>query len=287
LKQPSTLEYTASWEHGLVKNMGFRTSYVYRYQKNLYATTGPNVLRPPSVYNIPITRRDPGPDRVLGNADDGGKVTFYDYDPAYRGAAFVKTVTSNSPNPEKYHTMEFTVIKRASHGWQGEASFWTVKNDRWITRTFNAPQDYYFATDKTWTWAANFNVSYHLPFDVLVAASLQSKQGAKGQRTVLFATADPDGGTPISQLSTVTLRMGPYGSVQGPALNVMNLRFSKDIRVGGSRRVGLDFDIYNLLNTNAPNALVFASGPTYLYATGVNGGIIPPRVGRIGVRFAF
>jgi hypothetical protein len=287
LKEPSTLEYTASYEHPLMKNMGFRTSYVYRYQKNLYATNGPNVLRPISVYNIPITRRDPGPDRILGNSDDGGNVTFYDYDPAYKGAAFVKTVTSNSPNPESYHTMEFTVIKRASHGWQGEASYWTVKNDRWVTRTFNAPQDYYFATDKTWTWAANFNVSYHLPLDVLVALSLQSKQGAKGQRTVLFATVDPDGGTPISQLSTVTLRMGPYGSVQGPAQNVMNLRFSKDIRIGGSRRVGLDFDVFNLLNTNAPNALVFASGPTYLYATGVNGGIIPPRVGRIGVRFAF
>ena len=287
LKQPSTLEYTASYEHGLMTDMGFRTSYVFRQQKNLYSTTGPNVLRPLSVYNIPITRRDPGPDGVLSTSDDGGKVTFYDYDPAYRGASFVKTVTVNSPNTDKYHTVEFTVIKRPSHGWQGEASFWTVKNDRWLTQTFNAPQDSYFATDKTWTWAANFNVSYHLPYDVLVALSMQSKQGAKGQRTNLFRTVDPDGGTPISQLSTVTLRMDEYGSVLGPALNVMNLRFSKDFRIGGNRRVGLDFDVFNLLNSNAPNQLVLASGPTYLYATGVNGGILPPRIGRIGGRFSF
>lgn len=287
LKEPSTFEYTGGYEHPLMKDMGFRTSYVYRYQKNLYSTVGPNVLRPLSAYNIPITRRDPGPDRILGNADDGGKVTFYDYDPAYRGAAFVKTVTSNSPYPDKYHTVEVAVVKRPSHGWQGEAAFWTVKNDRWNVKTFNAPQDLLFATDKTWTWAANFNVSYHLPFNVLAALSLQSKQGAKGQRTNLFQTADPDGGTPISQLSTVTLRMGEYGSVRGSALNVMNLRFSKDIRVGGTRRVGLDFDIFNLLNSNAPNALVFASGPTYGYATGVNGGILPPRIARVGGRFSF
>jgi Carboxypeptidase regulatory-like domain len=287
LKQPSTLEYTASYEHELMKDTGFRTSYVFRHQKNLYSTTGPNVLRPLSVYNIPITRRDPGPDGVLDTSDDGGKVTFYDYDPAYRGASFVKTVTMNSPNTDKYHTVEFTVIKRPSHGWQGEASFWTVKNSRWLTQTFNAPQDFYFATDKTWTWAANFNVSYHLPYDVLVALSLQSKQGAKGQRTNLFRTVDPDGGTPINQLSTVTLRMDEYGSVLGPALNVMNLRFSKEFRIGGSRRIGLDFDIFNLLNSNAPNQLVLASGPTYLYATGVNGGILPPRIGRIGGRFSF
>jgi len=287
LKQPITLETSTSWEKGLAANMGFRTSYVYRYQNNLYSTTGPNVLRPMSVYNIPITRRDPGPDGNLDTADDGGKVTFYDYDPAYRGANFVKTVTQNSPNPEWYHTVEFVLTKKPSHGWQGEAAFWTVKNHRWVTRVFNAPQDYYFATDDTWTWAANFNVSYHFPFDILGAMSLQSKQGAKGQRTNLFRTQDPDGGTAINQLSTVTLRMGPYGSVLGSALNVWNLRFSKDLRVGGSKKVGIDFDIFNLFNTNAPNALVFASGPTYLYPTGVNGGIVPPRVGRIGGRFSF
>ena len=40
--------------------------------------------------------------------------------------------------------------------------------DRWTVKTFNAPQDYLFPTDKTWGWAGNFNVSYHLPKDVLV-----------------------------------------------------------------------------------------------------------------------
>ena len=100
-------------------------------------------------------------------------------------------------------------------------------------------------------------------------------------------TVDPDGGTPINQLSTVTLRMEPYGAELGPALNVYNLRFSKDMRVGGTRKVGIDFDIFNLLNSNAPNAQVYASGPTFLYPTGVNGGIVPPRVARLGVRFSF
>ena len=70
-------------------------------------------------------------------------------------------------------------------------------------------------------------------------------------------------------------------------LSDFNGRFSKDVRARGTARVGLDFDIFNLLNSNAPNALVFASGPTYGYATGVNGGILPPRIGRVGVRFSF
>jgi hypothetical protein len=279
IKEPTTLEYTAGYEHELAKDLGFMLGYVFRRQTNLYNTVGPNVLRPPSVYDIPITRQDPGPDGILGTADDGGMITFYDYEPAYKGAAFVHTVVQNSPLVDHYNTIATTVTKRESHRWQASASFWAVKNNRWTTRTFNAPQDYFFATDKTWTWAGNYSVSYRLPGDVLLASSLQSKQGSKGQRTVLF--------TGVPQLSSVTVKVGPYGSILGPALNVMNLRISKDFRLGGSRRLGVDGDIFNLLNSNAPNAYIFASGKTYLYSTGVNGGILPARTGRIGIHFTF
>src|SRR6202022_2679040 len=145
--------------------------YAFRRLTNTYNTVGPNVLRPPSVYDIPITRRDPGPDGKLNTADDGGMVTFYDYEPAYTGAKFVHTVVSNSPLVDHYKPMEGRGGKKRSNRWQGEASFWMVKNNRWITKTFNAPQDYYYATDKTWTWAGNFNVSYRMPWDILVAAA--------------------------------------------------------------------------------------------------------------------
>ena len=287
LKQPLTVEYTAGYEHALGQDLGFRTSYVFRRITDLYDLPGPNVLRPRSAYNIPITRRDPGADGVLGNTDDGGSVTFWDYDPAFRGAAFVRNIPENTPNVDKYHSMEFAVTKRPSKGWQGSAAVWMVKNHRWLTTTFDNPNNDFFPIDDTWFWAGNFNVSYRLPFDVLVAASLQAKQGAKGQRTVQFRTVDPDGGRPISQLSTVTLRMEPYGSQLGPALNVMNLRFAKDLRVGGNRRLGLDLDVFNLLNSNAPNQQIYVSGPTFLYATGVNGGILPPRIARFAARFSF
>jgi len=51
--------------------------------------------------------------------------------------------------------------------------------------------------------------------------------------------------------------------------------------------LGVDADIFNLLNSNAPNAYIFASGPTYRYSTGVNGGILPARTGRIGLHYTF
>lgn len=287
LKQPLYSEFSGSYERELAPTVGFTASYAYRRVDNQYDLPGPNALRPPGAYNIPITRQDPGPDGVLRTADDGGPVTFYDYAPQYRGLAFVQNTATNNPDSNWFHTYELTVVKRPTKRLQGSASVFWVKNHRWITNTFNAPQDRAFALDDTWGWAGEFNASLKLPWDMLVAASMQSKQGAKGGRTVLFGTVDPAGGTPISQLGTALIRVEPFGSVLGPALTVLNLRASKDVRLGGSRRVGINFDVFNVLNSNAPNAYNFQSGPTYLYATGVNGGILPARIARVGGTFSF
>ena len=53
--------------------------------------------------------------------------------------------------------------------------------------------------------------------------------------------------------------------------------------MGGSRRVQFEFDVFNVLNSNAPTAAGFASGPTFGYVTGV----LPPRVARFGFNFSF
>ena len=88
LKQPMTNEATASFERELMANLGVRVLYVFKDVVNQTATT--NVARPRSAYDIALTRRDPGPDDTLGTADDPGKsVTFYDYNAAFRGNAFV------------------------------------------------------------------------------------------------------------------------------------------------------------------------------------------------------
>jgi hypothetical protein len=59
--------------------------------------------------------------------------------------------------------------------------------------------------------------------------------------------------------------------------------------IAASSAVGSRFalDVFNVLNSNAPNALLYLSGPTYLYPTGVNGGILPARIARLTARFSF
>ena len=78
LKSPNIWETTASWERELAANMGLRVMYVNKLVSGSIVNSTNNLvsintLRPYSAWSVPITRRDPGPDGVLGNARRRGK----------------------------------------------------------------------------------------------------------------------------------------------------------------------------------------------------------------------
>jgi hypothetical protein len=281
LKEPNTWETTASYEREVAASLGIRAMYVYKVISG--STTNINTLRPYDAWNVPITRRDPGPDGVLGTADDAGKVTLYDFNSAFAGSSFVNTQTVNAKNPDHYNSFEFTMTKRSSARWMGQVSYFAVKNHRWLSSTFTSPNDQFFPLDETWSWAGNINGTYRLPYGVSVSGFLQSKSGLKGQRTYIFRQADPDGGPAIAQNGNTTIRLEKYGSEKLAAQQILNLRASKDFSLGGGRRFGIDFDIFNALNGATPTAANFASGSSFGYVTGV----IPARIARLGGRFRF
>jgi hypothetical protein len=281
LKQPNTWETTASYERELAPSLGVRVMYINRIADGTLETI--NAKRPYSAYNVPITRRDPGPDGVLNTSDDAGSITLYDYASAYRGAAFVSNKRVNADNTDRFNSVEFTLTKRASDRWMGQVSYFAVKNHRWLNGVYQSPNDEFFPLDETWSWAGNISASYRLPYDINLSGFLQSKSGVKGQRTYIFRTADPDGGPSIANNGNTTIRLEPYGSQSLSAFNILNFRANKDFRMTGGRRVSIDFDIFNLLNSATPTAAEFASGPTFGYATGVT----PPLITRIGARFTF
>jgi hypothetical protein len=288
LKSPDIWETTASFERELAANMGLRLMYVNKrvsgsIVNSLNQTVSINSLRPYSAWSVPITRRDPGPDGTLGTGDDAGKVTLADYSVAFRGAAFVNAQTVNATNTDRYHSVEATLTKRFSSRWTGQVSYFAVKNHRWLSSVFNSPNDQFFPLDETWSWAGNVTGSYRMPGDVTISGFLQSKNGVTGQRTYIFRQVDPDGGLAIAQNGNTTIRLEPYGSQRLSAQNILNLRGSKDFSFGGSRRIDVDVDVFNVLNAATPTSANFQSGPSFGYVTNV----IPARIARLGVRFRF
>jgi hypothetical protein len=281
LDQPDTWETTASFEHELASNLGVRVMYINRIVEGSLETI--NARRPYSAFSVPISRRDPGPDGVLGGGDDAGSITLYDYASAYRGGAFVSQKRVNADHTDRFNSMEFTLTKRASDRWMGQISYFAVKNHRWLNGVFQSPNDEFFPLDETWSWAGNVSATYRLPYDISVSGFLQSKAGVKGQRTNIFRATDPDGGPSIANAGNTTVRLEPYGSQSLAAFNILNFRANKDFRMAGGRRLSVDFDVFNLLNSATPTGADFASGPTFGYATGV----VPPLISRIGARFTF
>jgi hypothetical protein len=281
LKQPNTWETTLSYERELAPSLGFRVMYINKIVSGSLETI--NAKRPYSAYNVPITRRDPGPDGALNTADDGGPITLHDYNSAYRGSAFVSNKRVNADNTDRYNSMEFTLTKRASRRWMGQISYFVVKNHRWIDGIFHNPNQEFFPLDDTWGWAGSISGTYLLPYDISVSGFLQNKNGVVGQRTNVFRTADPDGGPSLSNNGNTTIRLEPFGTRSLSAYNILNLRASKDLRMTGGRRLSIDFDVFNVFNAATPTGADFASGPTFGYVTGVT----PPLITRIGARFTF
>ena len=117
----------------------------------------------------------------------------------------------------------------------------------------------------------------------MISGFLQTKNGVTGQRTYIFRQADPDGGPAIAQNGNTTLRVEPYGSRRLSAQNILNLRGSKELKFGQSRRLSIDVDVFNVLDAATPTAATFVAGPSFGYTSSV----IPARIARLGVRFAF
>jgi hypothetical protein len=98
-KEPKTDEYSISVERELMPNLAVRASGIVSTTKNSYRLQ--NNLRPYSVYTIPITNLDPGPDNKLGTADDTGRtITYYDYPASLAGSAFQQPTLINDPKAD-------------------------------------------------------------------------------------------------------------------------------------------------------------------------------------------
>ena len=277
---PRATELALSLEHEIIPSMGGKFLFI---QKKRYGSRSQiNPTRPYDAYNIPLARRDPGPDGNVNSADDGPMVTIYDFDPAYRGNAFEKVQAVNEPDElhDTATTFEGSVSKRVSNRWGVTLSLGaTRQQNRDFPQDPNAAQ--YDVTDN-WSQTFRANGSYEFPWQISLGTSLNVLSGVKTTRTYIFRAADPLGGPPLRQLSTVTLRLEEPGASTGPVRKYWDLRVGRAFTVGGTT-LDLGVDVLNILNTAAVEGLNAASGPTFGQVTQISS----PRIVRVGAQYRF
>jgi hypothetical protein len=279
LEIPRTYQYQATVEQELAHDLATSFALVRLRQSELYELV--NVLRPYSAYNLPFQRIDPGPDGLSGttatDADNGGPVTVYDYDPAYRGSAFVKNKFLNreSERDDIFTTLEWTLTKRMSSGWGGQATMSGTKYRQWRTGIVVSPNDLLFPLNDTWDWSWKLSLNKELPFGIGTSGSWTMANGVVGHRTFIFRS--------LPQSSTLTLPVEDYGVLKNPARGVVNLRATRTWRFGKGMSLRGAVDVLNLFNQSPPYAVSFASGPTF----GNWSQILSPRILKGGVLFEF
>ncbi len=132
-KQFKQDEFSVSLERELVANFAVRATGVYSRTMNMNRIQ--NNFRPYEAYNIPVTNRDPGVDGELGTADDGGLITYYEFDSSLQGASFEEFMVVNDPRADaNYKSVEVAAVKRLANRWQFMASYSATKKNRPIIR---------------------------------------------------------------------------------------------------------------------------------------------------------
>jgi hypothetical protein len=126
--------------------------------------------------------------------------------------------------------------------------------------------------------------SYTLPYDVQVAATLQSFPGPERRAELVYSNAEVQAslGRPLSATQTVRVNLIPPGTVFGDRINQLDLRFAKNLRLGGARLKAM-LDLYNTLNTNAPLWYNFAFDANWERPAI----IMPARMAKFGVQVDF
>jgi hypothetical protein len=273
LQQPYTDEFTTHVERQVGGGVALRAGYVYKKEANLFQIV--NTARPFSVYNVPIRTVDPGPDGVVGSLDDGGAVTYFDYDPAYRGANFEKATYINTPGyTDRFHNIEFGMDKRMSNNWQFIATYLATRKNMWLGGVPQTPNDF-FPKNETWETTYRVSGSYTAPWGIVASGILESQSGTPLARDVLYRTG-------LTSLASLTVRMEPIGTQRLPAVRLLNVRATKQFHLNRNR-FSVQFDLYNALNSSDATSESFRSGPTY----GTISAILPPRVARLGINYSF
>ena len=217
------------------------------------------------------------------------------------GTTASEIVNNPSSSPDTFNSFEVGVTKKYSKKWTGYASFWDTKSHRWIdpqcngtTAIVGSPNDCAFPLDLTWNWEARVNLTYRLPWGFNLYTYWRAQSGIPGARydavssntntaqLGLTPTTANSANGPLAQ-GTTYIAQEAYGSERGPLIEVWNFKAAKVFKIKDRYSIEANYQLYNILNSNAAVATTYLSGSTY----GTASSIVAPRVYRFGGVFSF
>ena len=263
-------EITAGVEHQIIRDL--RIGLMYYHRTNRRNVGARNVAVPEDAYR-PVQVSNPL----------GGTATIYNLDRAYVGRQ--DNVRQNIALLDTdYDGVELTAVKRFSSRWQMLLGYTMGRNDGGVDNgDFNDPNNLEFqqgivGNDATHQLKVSGTVV--IPrLEVGISSSLVRNTGYPRQFTYQVTRTQ----VPALTRSAQTIRMNERGSVRLPSVTLLDVRFSRTIRLAGDRTFEPQIDIFNATNADTIARIVDAIGPRLGFPTE----ILAPRIVRVGFSIMF
>ncbi|MBI4475158.1 MAG: TonB-dependent receptor, partial [Acidobacteria bacterium] len=211
MKNPYVDEYLVGIDHEVFADFGVHASFVRKIQHGAWGTIN---RADPLLGYAPVQALDPGKDGVYRTADDRQITVFEKLTPVVSDL-YLSTFDQGS----NYSSVEFSVTKRMSSGWQMLAGFDWTKRNLAQSITTNPNTLVYGGRTHTPLWTTKFLASYELPKGITVHGNLQVQKGEPYGRTTNVTTAALVGRTtPLRQGTITGLQMEPTGTYYRPPL---------------------------------------------------------------------
>jgi TonB dependent receptor-like, beta-barrel len=281
------LNEIASWiERELPGSVGLRTGVIWRGEHQHFARRNAN--QPFDAFTVPVTLRDPGPDGVAGSGDDGLALRAYDVRPEFLTPSPANIVRNVAGSSSEYWTWEIAATRRARGRWSfggGFAHTWNrdqaqgysgqaLRNNTYPLTPNDLINAGFGGRHEFTTWTASAHGTYEASRGLRITPVLRHQSGQPFGRTFT---------TDSSQLRyrTVTVLAEPVGTRRIDNITILDVRVEKGVRLNGSRRLAGFIDVFNCLNANPEQNIIWSSGPSFLRPLS----IVSPRIARVGVKF--
>jgi Carboxypeptidase regulatory-like domain len=282
ITQPYTHELTAFVEQALGTTMGLRGGFVYKTIDDTTQVYLPGV--PTSAYTIPFSFVDIGVDGVRGTSDDSTRQYLGAPTPS---ADALRQVFMNVPGIGRFKTVELSLNRRMANRFSanvGGAFTWSREHSNTIAGNLVAPVNYPNSPNDTslndsTAWSLKASGTYQAPWGLSVSPVLRHQSGNNYGRTLTINA--PAGVFCCGPGALNTFLVEPLDTRRMPNITVVDVRAEKSLRLFARARLRVFGDLFNLANTNAPEAISFATGSAFEAPTAIVG----PRVARIGLRF--
>lgn len=290
---PYSDEITAGVEREVARDMRVAAMYYHRTNRDQIGTR--NIAAPPSAYT-PVTITVPnGPGGTVASPAPT-TATLYNLKPAFLGLQ--NNIVNNDPYLDTdYNGVDVSFTKRLSHRWQmaagvtagrnkgGVVNNTSASNGQSATLDLNDPNNTLFSKGVVGLdskYGFRLLGSYLAPADILIAGSFTSNGGTAYQSTYTATRAAVASVVALTRGSQ-NVFLSARGDERLPAVNEVDLRISRPFKLGATRRIIPQVDLYNIGNAAPAVTITSAVGGSYLAPTQ----ILAPRIIRVGLAMTF